>query len=86
MAGAKLYAADPDVHTTLTGEMVCCAIPKATKQALRSSLIVRQVMSVCRAKARVRGAQREPGQTIALVTPCREQISAISYIGCRRTE
>ncbi len=53
------------MQTNATGILVCCAIPKAIKAALRSSLIVLHIISLCLEKASVSGAHLDPGQTIA---------------------
>ena len=73
-----MYAADPEVHTRMTGMLVCWAIPRAINAALRSSLNVFVEMCSCRVKARVNGAQRDPGQRIAWLRPLRAHNSAIS--------
>src|SRR5690606_7985135 len=76
MAGAKLYAAVPEVHTSATGRWSCRAIPSATKAALRSSLNVRTVIPGSRAKASVSGAHREPGQRTTWSSPFCRHIDA----------
>jgi hypothetical protein len=62
----------------MDGVPLCCAMPKATNPALRSSENVRVVIFGWRLKATVKGAQRDPGHSTAFVTFFWEHSSAIS--------
>jgi hypothetical protein len=52
------------------------ARPRAKKAAERSSKMGMALIAGCWAKAMARGAEREPGQTIAICKPNRFKVSA----------
>jgi hypothetical protein len=59
----------PEVQIRATGRLVALAIPKAKKDAERSSRTGMASISCCWAKATARGVERDPGQMTAVVKP-----------------
>jgi len=82
MAGKKFKAAVPEVQIKTTGFLQERAMPNATKAALRSSVILKQVMPFSDKKAYNRGADLEPGQIIANDMPALLQIADIRKTCC----
>ena len=61
----RLATAVPDVVTTAAACRVPLAMPRAMKAATRSSKATDVRIPGCRAKARVSGVEREPGEITA---------------------
>lgn len=67
--GSHSLTAPPEVATKATGAPPARAAPKAKKAAPRSSSTTWVCRSGCRAAARVRGVEREPGERTTRRTP-----------------
>ena len=78
IAGCRLATAVPEVTTTGTGRLDPSANPRAVKAATRSSIRTCRRSDPARsaaARARARGALRDPGHSTASVTPWRTSSS-----------
>ncbi len=75
MAGKKLAAAEPEVHSTMTGLRFAFAMPSAKKAALRSSRCCHILKRGSAAKVSASGAEREPGQKHTSARPARASSS-----------